>query len=130
MKMIVSVILLFGVLGCGDDPVAPDITSYTLVSIDGEPLPITVADNGTTRVQFTGGRINLDRDGTFSDRIELRFTTNGVEDEDSDTIGGTYTLNGTTIRFDYQGDGPVVSGTLERATLTQHTSDGPWVYER
>ncbi len=72
---------------------------YTLVTIDGQQLPVIVDQVGNDIVELTAGTVTLDANGTFSDVTDLRFTESGVATTEVDAAQGNWTVVGTTVTF-------------------------------
>jgi hypothetical protein len=116
-------LILATVLGCGLSTACGDSTgpggifgTYTLVSINGENLPVTrqILD---TEVEYTAGSLRLDIDNTYT--LSLTITVEGT----TDTVDarGTFTVDGSTIEFSDLG-----TGTVSGDTLTINM----WVYRK
>jgi hypothetical protein len=115
---------------CGDST-GPNsfLGVYTLETINGLPLPVTVLEDPTGRFEITGGQVTLNGNGTFSDRTDLRVTSGLEVLEFSDPVVGTYVRNGDRITFDAGIDGSYEM-TLSGRTLTQFEPGLTFVYRR
>ena len=99
---------LFGVLllgACGGDAstgVNGDASgTYTLQSIGGKPLPVTVATSATTTVTFKSGALTVNTDNTFSETLDFDQTdvTSGAVTSGTSTCVGTYSQRGNSFSF-------------------------------
>jgi hypothetical protein len=66
---------------CSGDSNAPDnsfIGSYGLVSVDGDPLPITIIDQPGLTVTLSAGALRLDRNDSFTQTSTLVTVVDGV----------------------------------------------------
>jgi hypothetical protein len=102
------------------DPIEGNDTArgdYTLVSLDATPLPAVVSDDGTTRVEVTGGGAQLRADGGCDVRRELRTTTGGSTTTSTDAHACTWTRNGTALFLTLSGGG-VYPGTWDEVAFT------------
>ncbi len=116
-------IALFGLAACGADgaTAAPSVVgSFTLQTIDGQPLPFTVMDQSDSTGVFkidvlSPSSISIDPNGSFRFIITSRLTATGTPTTvAADTASGTYVLsarhlaltsNGTTLGADWDGAG-------------------------
>jgi hypothetical protein len=115
--------LVFVVLaGCGgsDDPtgLAARTGVYALSSINGQTLPLTVEDRPGFSRTVTSGRLELDNDATFVDRITYRVDDNGTITTPTDASEGTFTVSGRRLELTYNGTGSVLVGAFSGSTLT------------
>ena len=117
---------------CGGDG-ATDPSSitgaYDLQTVDGDPLPFVFFEIGADRLEITGGRITLNADETFSDRIEFRIIEDGVTSDNSETVTGTWEANGTDLTLTYQ-NGAESTVTISARTLTQVVEGITFVYRK
>ena len=106
---------------CGDDetPVDPvaeaaAVGTYTLVSINGTPLPFKYAQSDTSRFDITEGRIVLSANHDMTDETtttETRLTTGAqIGGEAVQRYLGTWSLRGDSIRLAYPGLGFAMAG--------------------
>ncbi len=109
--LILTTALLAGGLlpACGDDATGPEsiFGLYTLVSINGEALPVDIGV-----VEISAGSIQLNSDGTYS--ISLTADLGGGPETATDS--GTFTVDGSTVVFD--GFTRDFNGTVSGNTLT------------
>lgn len=128
-------ILAVTLTACSSDAAGPDLDAlvgqYALISIDGQPLPVIVDQQGEDIAEVTVGTVTLDGDGTFGDVTELRITESGVVTTEVDATEGTWTLVGTTVTFspsDQSGNYTMTWNGQDR--LTQLFQGFTLVYER
>lgn len=119
--------------GCGGDSATGpgSITgTYELQTVDGDPLPYVVVQIGADRLEITGGRITLNADNTFSDRLEFRLVEDGeTTDPDPETVTGTYQASGSSVTLTYPG-GETSTVTVSGGTLTQSVEGITFVYRK
>src|SRR5690242_10827082 len=119
MRSIVRVALAVGALAtlaaCGSDTgtaVRASVTgSYTLSTVNGQPLPFTESSSGAV-IKVTAGSLVAESNGAFTETI-TRSTTppGGATTNATATATGTFTVSGSVIVFTFAGaSGPV--GTL------------------
>jgi hypothetical protein len=102
---------------------------YHLVSVAGNPLPFTLEETGTSKLEILWQEATMRRDLTFSSRGEMRVTENGVETILSFTTQGTYERSGNTITGTTS-TGNVFTMRLVGGRLIQTVEGRDWVYER
>ena len=129
IRKLFFVLLVFGLGACGGDGASttgPDDTepesvtagTYTLQSIDGEPLPVVIDQIGTYTLEFTAASITLNADLTCSDSFSIRETESGVVTTATVPDICTYTINAGAISVTYPSDGIVVGGSIVGSQLT------------
>jgi len=99
---------------------------YALVRFSGESLPATAlrtadgcGDGDALLVDATDGSLTLDEDDSFTSSITYRTHCENSEQTLSEQTvegEGTYTVDGSTIRF--SSDAGVYSGTLDGDAIT------------
>lgn len=87
--------------GCDSNPVAslPDITgTYTLVSVDGEPLPAILYEDDEIRFELVSGTLILSASDTYSEPVTLRVTdkVSDVSETAVETDTGSFTVTSAT----------------------------------
>lgn len=103
-----------------DDPTLELLAGvYDLKTIDGQPLPFILEQEGDDMVEVIKGTVILQLTGTFSDITEFRITVGGEVSTASEEAAGTWTLSGSTVVFN-----PTTSSSYSMAwdgasTLTQ-----------
>ena len=129
MRKLVAAALV--VLAACTDSTGPNshIGSYTLLRINGQSLPQVIDQDASSTLEVTGGVVTLDSDGTFTDRIDFRFTTATSVETDSDIATGFYTITGDNVTFESD-DGFTYSMALSGRTLTQVEPGITLVYQR
>jgi hypothetical protein len=115
--------------GCGDakgpDADASLYGTYTLRTVNGSPLPFTVFELGSDRVEFLDARLTLKRGDTWETWAKIRLTQGPTVTTDEDSGGGTFTRTGNTLTLrDADGDEFVVVVSGSRLT----TTDGGYTF--
>ena len=95
--------------------------TYTLRTVNGAPLPFTLAQLGDDKYEVTADAITLKDGGIWTGAGTTRATESGRVSTTTVTSTGTYSLTGTAITI--TGVTESSSGTVERGTLTV-TQDG------
>jgi hypothetical protein len=118
---------------CGDDdPTSPnvDVTgTFTLRTINGEDLPVIIAQVGEDMIEVTEGTIRLNADSTFSDSTTFRITEGGVVTIEEDGAVGTYTQSGTSVTL-HPSEGAPYAVSVSGNTLTQTAGAFALVYQK
>lgn len=103
--------------------------TYTLRSVNGDPLPATLFEDSEVRYEIIGGELRLQADRTYETPITFRFTDKFSGDAESDIAveTGTYRVRDGDITFtpDDPADATYV-GTITGSTIT-YTTDGTTV---
>lgn len=74
-------------------------TVYSLESIDGASLPVTLVVDYDITVAVVTDVIRLRADSTFLEIAEFRGVSPESELTTADTVSGTYTVSGSTMWF-------------------------------
>jgi hypothetical protein len=111
-------LLLAGLLvlgSCAESTTAPDpavVGEYTLIAVDGQPLPAFYTEALTGRLYAAEGVLLLEGSGTFAKGIRLvRGTPPDSVPHDTRFGAGTFTTDGNRIRLRETG-GSRVDGTI------------------
>ena len=117
--------LTFTIAACGDSN-APDMSHvglYDMLSVDGDPLPVTVYDVPNNMLQVTEGSLALKANNSFVESVTLVQTLDGVVGPGEPlSCTGHYTRRGNTVTMTSPETdscaGGSVTGTLSGSTLT------------
>jgi len=133
------VLLLVGAVACSSDdgettgPVETSIAGvYSLVSVDGAPMPYLIFEDVNEKSECTGGSLTLTNGagvnrGTFVTRVQLRFEekATGTAHNNERTIDGTWERDGSSLTLDDDGDNqPEATATVSGNRLTLNGVDG------
>ncbi|HEX2168143.1 MAG TPA: hypothetical protein VHG09_12995 [Longimicrobiales bacterium] len=133
LMTIMAAAFLMPLIACGDeDPADPTIEAsgtYTLRSINGQDLPVTVLQIGADMVEVLDGEIRLNTDHTFSDSTTLRITEGGQVSTDVESLRGTYVQSSTSVTLTPTG-GAAYALALSDDVLTQTVGQYVLVYRR
>ena len=113
-RFVCLAVVCLAFVACGDsDPTGPESEAagrYTLISVNGMPLPAVLLQVLENRFEVLEGHFQLNADGTCSGSITGRATTDGVVTTETEMDTCTWTLNNTVIVFTYpDGDTDVAS---------------------
>jgi hypothetical protein len=116
VRVAVSVGALATLLACGSDAatgVRAAVTgTYTLATVNGQPLPFTENSTGAV-VKVTAGQLVANSDGSFSETT-TRATTppGGTTTSAPTTLTGTYQVGNQVIVFTYSASGQALLGSI------------------
>lgn len=109
-------------LACGDSTAPEDSPggTWALVSVNGDPLPYTVEENSSSRLERLSGQIFIHADGTFDETKISRQTMGGAVTTTELDYDGTWDHYEEFVYFFYSG-GATITGTYggDRITLTE-----------
>ena len=104
----------------------PDIAgSYTLLSINGTPLPFTVTHEGPG-IQVTSGTFTIRADGTCASMAAFLMPSGQAQSRE---VSATYTRDGSRLTMQWQGAG-VTNGTIEGDTFTMDNEGQLFLYRK
>jgi hypothetical protein len=111
---------------CSGDSNAPDnsfVGSYGLISVNGEPLPITIIDQPGLTLTLSSGSMILNANNSFTQTITLATVVDGAAAPPEQlSCTGSYTRSGNSFTLtapasdDCSGD--TLTGTRDGNTLT------------
>lgn len=70
---------------------------YALLTINGQPLPFLLDQEGSDLLEITAGTVSLELNRSFSDVTTYRLTLSGVVTTETDGATGTWDLAGNTV---------------------------------
>ena len=113
--------LVFGACGGGGDPVGPSLESigtYTLSTVNGQPLPALIFQDATRKVEILSDVVTLRENGTWSETASLRTTPPaGAVTTATTNDGGTYSIDGSALLLS-SGQSGTTTATLLGGSLT------------
>jgi hypothetical protein len=92
---------------CSDSPTGSSSGiegTYSLRTVNGQNVPVTVYQDGTERLDITGGNVVLNSNGTFTGKFDFRIFFGGVSTNHTETGAGTWSRSGNTVTFSSQGE--------------------------
>ena len=119
VRRVFLTVLVFGLVGCGDDSVSPaDVAgTYTLQSVDGEGLPAVLAESTNFLFEITAGSVTLNADLTCSHSVTERGTVQDMVTEETIVSDCTYAIDdGFTLTR--SGETVALPGSILGTTLT------------
>jgi len=134
MRSLISLALVI-LVACGDDSTtAPTNDSvagtWSLQSINGTGLPYVVFQIGADKVELVSDVVVAVASGAFTQTTVVRTTTSGQVTTESQADAGTWSLNGTAVTFQFNGDGTTGTGSISGNTMTIAESGFAFVYRK
>lgn len=122
---------LFGMVGiaftlaaCGRDSVGPSPTpstiagTYTINTLDGVTLPVTVIDLGAYQAKLASGTLGLISDGTYSLELTIRIEDSGNMRTVTQNDGGHWNIENRTVTLTSTQSSYALTGTVSGNTMT------------
>ena len=132
--LVLCLALLLPLAACGDDdgtgPSTNIVGTFNLQTVNGAPLPVTLSQAGTDRLDLTAGQITFREDRTFTAEITFREISGGLTTNETDGQIGTYTVSGNTVQLTSTLDGTVATATISGNTLTSNQQGFTLVYRK
>ena len=122
-------------LACGDDSATAPTTdsvagTWSLQSINGTALPYVVFQIGADKVELVSDVVVAVASGTFTQTTVVRTTASGQVTTESQADAGTWSLNGTAVTFQFNGDGTTGTGSISGNSMTIAESGFAFVYRK
>lgn len=115
--------------GCrqgGDDEASVNaVGTYTLVSVDGKPVPCSVEHDGRS-LTVKSGAFTISADGTCATKTS--FTTPEGSEANRE-VKASYTQKGSTLTMKWEGAGST-TGTIEGNTFTMNNEGMIFSYRK
>jgi hypothetical protein len=103
LALALSAALSMSAVSCSDStgPAGGLVGTYNLQTINGQPLPVTIASDVSTATDVLGERIVIDASGSYSDVITFRdrYSNGAPSSTYQDNINGYWTLSGNQVTF-------------------------------
>ncbi|MGY8800290.1 MAG: hypothetical protein ACKVG4_16120 [Longimicrobiales bacterium] len=118
--------------GCGDSITEADSTpvgSYALISLNGQPLPLTIEELPGESVTLTSATLTLNADGTCSLLSTIQETTATGTATETDSSIGTWGNTGNAISFAWS-DGTALAGSWSGDTIVITSEGFVYLFER
>jgi hypothetical protein len=136
LALVLAAVLPVALSACGDStgPGSAVAGTYTLRSINGDPVPVTYDESPDFRTEILSGFLRLNANGTFSATHTQRLTVGTTVTIRTNDTGGTYTLSGDDLilRFEdpVSGIRTDIPAVRDGDRLTLDDEVDIWVYER
>ncbi len=131
IRRVVLAFLAFGLVACGDNGIGPEDVAgtYTLQTINGDPLPWVSFQTGADKIEVTAGSVTLNADMTCSVSTTGRGTLSGNVTTFTETHVCTYTLIEGAITLT-RPSATDVGGSINGSALTITTDELVFVYRK
>lgn len=123
MRRYMLLALPIALLACGGDDsstTTPTLASlagtWNLQTVNGSPLPFTIASNGTAKTEILSQVATVGSNGTFTEVTQTRTTISGQISVMTLPSSGTISLSGTLVTITVSGSG-TSTGTLNSNTM-------------
>lgn len=135
MRRSLASLALVVLVACGDgSTTAPTNDSvagtWSLQSINGTGLPYIILQTGADKVEIVSDVVVAAASGSFTQTTTVRTTVSGQATTQSQGDGGTWSLNGTAVTFQFTGDGSTGTGSISGNTMTVAESGFAFVYRK
>lgn len=132
MRRLLPLVALAVAVACGSDSTTqPTVASvagtWNLQSVNGSPLPFTLTQTGSDRLELLSGVVTANANGTYTEVAQFRTTVNGQSSTSTESDAGTFTLNGTAVSLTGTQTGNI-NGALSGNTLTLTEQGFAWVF--
>lgn len=125
--------LMIPLAGCDSGgPTEPDADvggTYTLETVNGQPLPFLLQQAGEDRLEVWSGYIRLDTDGRFEDNLTLRLVEDGEAEEIPEVLEGNWAVSGSSVTMTLDLGG-AFTAQVQGDALTQVFNEFTLVYRR
>ena len=118
-----------------EDEYARVAGSYTLVALNGRPLPALLVEDATIRIDITSATLVLRANRTFTESLDSQVRLGaGQTQPDRQVHNGTFSLAGATASFTVPAANGFnafgFTGTINGSVLTYTDELGTYRYER
>ena len=132
MRRLIPVVALAVAVACGSDsttqPTAASVAgTWSLQTVNGSPLPFTLTQTGTDKLELLSDVVTAQPNGTYTEVVQFRTTVGGQTTTSSNTDSGTFTINGTAVVLSSAQTGST-TGQLSGNTLTLADQGYVWVF--
>ncbi len=97
---------------------------YTLISVNGKPVPTSLSDEGA--VQVRSGTFTINADGTCTSKMTF---VRGSASEATAVVRATYTKEGSKLTMQWTGAGTTV-GTIDGSTFSMNNEGSMFAYRK
>ena len=128
MRPISLVAIAITLTACGHDSVGPTAVpatatgTYTLTSLDGTVLPVTVLDLGAYKAKLASGTLTLRSDSSYTFEFGIRIEDSGNIRSQTDSDDGRWNVNGNAITLSSTRANNDKTGTVSGNDMTLQTS--------
>ena len=123
MRRFLLLMLPIALAACGgsdNSSTGPTLASlsgtWNLQTVNGSPLPATIASSGSVKTEILSQVATVDANGNFTEVTQTRTTINGEATLTTLPSTGTISLNGNLVTVNVTGSG-AGTGTLNSSTM-------------
>ena len=129
VALCLTLIVGLAMFACNKQQVAPNgadfVGVYTLISVDGKPVPASISHDGVT-LEVRSGTFTINADGTCSSRTVF-VPPSGAEVVRE--VEARYTKDDSKLMMQWEGAGSTV-GTIQGNTFTMDNEGMVFVYTK
>lgn len=100
LLVLASALLLAPACSDSSGPKATVFGTYAMITVNGTPLPATVADEEAGIVRVNSGSLTINSASAFSAVTNWAVISQGQTDTRNDACTGFFTQNGNSLSFD------------------------------
>lgn len=122
-RFMLAMLLPIALMACGgsdNSTTGPTLASlagtWRLQTVNGSPLPVTIASSGTVKTEILSQVATVDANGTFTEVTQSRTTIGTDVTVNTLPSTGTISLNGNLLTVTVTGSG-AGTGTLNSSTM-------------
>jgi len=136
MRRLIPLVALAVAVACGSDSTTqPTVASlagtWTLQSVNGQPLPFTLTQTGTDKLELLSDVVTATSNGTYTEVVQFRTTINGQSTTTSDSDVGTFTVNGTAVTLSSSATGNITGALSNNNNTLTLTEEGyVWLFTK
>lgn len=121
MRKLMILLLAVTTAACWSDKVTGSSTvfgTYTLRTVNGSPLPFTIAGSGTSKSEILSDSIFLYEGFTFAESAHYLVTVNGTPKAEIRVDNGSFSLLGNSASFRSNDGSPVATYLIDADVMT------------
>ncbi|HJQ09597.1 MAG TPA: lipocalin family protein [Gemmatimonadaceae bacterium] len=115
MRKLLLACAAVALLGCGGSdssgPAPSAEGTWNLLTVNGSPLPVTVQQTSTTKIEVTADQYILASDNTYTETFSTRTTQGTTVTTSDDPFDGTWSQGGNQVHIT-DSDGATLTGTI------------------
>lgn len=124
-------LLVAAIAACSDTAAPPTVFgTYHLETVDENPLPALLLQQGDYAFRATDGSYVLRENGTFSSSQTWHEEYQGWTHLSTHTFEGTFSIAGDSVTFVWPSDGSTWTGMLRNNELSVRHDDQAWLFRK
>lgn len=134
-QLLSGLAMLLYTAGCADVTSEEPVTRlgrFRLARINGNEPPAFVTEGAAARIDFLGGAVHLEKDGSFADSTDLRITPKigGSIRTETDVAIGRYRISNDSVFFDSTRGEHYLMVYISHQALKQELGGSTLLYNR